>query len=230
MKAPIKGFIAKAYPTGHISQFFGEHPELYGSPSMQNPMAGHNGIDIVAPWGTPILSVEDGEVVQVFAEKNGYGNHIRILSNGNEWVYGHLSRMDVKVGQLVKAGQQIGLMGNTGFVVSGATPYWKYNPYAGTHLHLGLRKYRPDVNGFQYASKTPKIAILNYENGFLGSVDFLPILESIAAPTPAVPTPQITDGPAKAPTAVQLTILGLLRQVFGKLLELRKVQSQSVTH
>jgi murein DD-endopeptidase MepM/ murein hydrolase activator NlpD len=47
-----------------------------------------------------------------------------------------LTRIDVFLGQQVEAGAQIGLMGNTGFIVSGLTPYWRYNPYAGTHLHL----------------------------------------------------------------------------------------------
>ena len=65
---------------------------------------------------------------------------------------------------------------NTGFVVSGNTPFWGHNPYAGTHLHLGLRRTRLDGNGWSYPGSTLKFMVLNYENGFKGSVDPLPYL------------------------------------------------------
>jgi len=65
---------------------------------------------------------------------------------------------------------------NTGFVVSGATPYWKHNPYAGTHVHVGKRL----VKMFKKAHKTWTISyatgekgtVLDYENGFKGSIDY----------------------------------------------------------
>jgi hypothetical protein len=52
-------------------------------------------------------------------------------------------------------------MGNTGFVVSGNTPYWEVNPYAGTHVHFGLRLYKDGQ-------------VQNYDNGFKGSINPLP--------------------------------------------------------
>ena len=177
MKYPIKQFSLKSFPEGSVAQFFGENPSLYSkvcTPDGVCLTGGHNGWDIVAPWGTPIFAVEGGKVVEVKDTPSGYGKHVRILCGENEWTYGHLSRIDCVVGQWVNGGQQIALMGNTGFVVSGATPYWKYNPYAGTHLHLGLRKFKVWEGGtytIQYSSGD-RGTILNYSNGFMGSVDF----------------------------------------------------------
>ena len=170
MKAPIKDFKDLPYPEGNLTQGFGENPKLY---SERMGMLGHNGRDYVAPWGTPIFAVEGGLVADVKDTPEGYGKHLRILTDtGNEWTYGHASQNLVKIGDRVEEGQQIQLMGNTGFVVSGATPFWKYNPYAGTHLHLGLRKFKFDRTGWSYNPQTPAINILNYDNGYKGSIDF----------------------------------------------------------
>lgn len=178
LHAPFKGFVKADHPDGSVTQWFGENVDLYSKAVCvpnQGCLQGHNGLDIVAPWGTSILAVEEGTVVEVKLNAGGYGKHVRILSSGSEWTYGHLSDIIVEIGQEVKAGEKIGNMGNTGFVVSGATPYWKFNPYAGTHLHLGKRKIR-HWNGIgtynlQYAGGE-KVTILNYDNGKWGSVDF----------------------------------------------------------
>lgn len=176
---PIKNFIPRSYPNGSITQYFGENVELYNK---LTPLltAGHNGIDIVAPWGTPIYAVEDGIVVEVKDTPTGYGKYIRILNQAEtpwrEWVYCHNSDNLVKVGDIITSGQHIANMGNTGFVVSGPTPYWAYNPYAGTHLHLGLRY---AVHGdWQYNPNTPKLQVLNYNNGTCGSADFLHMFDT----------------------------------------------------
>lgn len=179
LNPPIKNFKPYLYPTGDVTQFFGANHDLYskavcyGSDCLQ----GHNGWDIVRKHGEPILAVESGKVVDVRNDATGFGKHVRILTIENEWTYGHLSEISVSLGQEVKAGQQIGKMGNTGFVVAGSTPYWKFNPYAGTHLHLGLRKVRvPKAGEFwnvSYPSKDIRY-IENYSNGFFGSVEFKP--------------------------------------------------------
>lgn len=176
MRDPIANFAPSEYPYGDITQFFGENPALYNNCCA---MSGHNGLDIVRSHGTPIFCVETGKVVEVKDNPGGYGRHIRILSNNNEWVYGHLSRIDVVLGQRIEEGFQIGLMGNTGFVVSGATPYWKYNPYAGTHLHLGRKRTKLFVPGFDqrwdlsYPTGDRAIILDDYNNGFFGATDWL---------------------------------------------------------
>lgn len=174
MKEPIKDMKLALFPIGDMTQEFGVNPKLYKPLDMD----GHNGIDLVRPHGEHMFAVENGTVVDVKDTPEGYGKHLRIISTDGrrEWTYGHCSEIWVKQNQVVKAGQFVARMGNTGFVVSGNTPFWGHNPYAGTHLHLGLRRTRPDVNGWSYPGSTYKFMVLNYENGYKGSVDPLPYL------------------------------------------------------
>ena len=75
----------------------------------------HEGIDFTAAVGSPIYATGDGVVSEAEYNSGGYGNKI-IINHGYsyETVYAHLSRIKVKVGQRVKRGEIIGLMGNTG--------------------------------------------------------------------------------------------------------------------
>lgn len=86
----------------------------------------HGGIDFALSVGEPIYSVFDG-VVRVAQVNGGYGNMILVRHYNNlETLYAHLSKMIVKVGQEVKAGDIIGYSGNTGFST-------------GPHLHFECR-------------------------------------------------------------------------------------------
>lgn len=186
MKPPIKYLNLSLYPLGDTTQFFGSNPSLYALFDME----GHNGIDLVRPWGEHLYSIEAGTVVVVKDDPAGYGKNVRIVSdeknaNGfyNEWVYGHNSQNLVKLGDHVFEGQMIGTMGNTGFVVSGNTPYWKVNPYAGTHVHVGLREVtKPDSGGFFYRGSELRVSVQNYNNGYKGSIDPVPELQKTEAP------------------------------------------------
>ena len=76
----------------------------------------HNGVDLVAPTGTPIHAASDGKVVGA-APNAGYGNWIRIEHAHNvATVYGHLSEFapGISAGVEVHQGQVIGFVGNTG--------------------------------------------------------------------------------------------------------------------
>lgn len=75
----------------------------------------HAGIDFSAPRGTHIQATGDGTVVKVLKKKTGYGLHVVIDHGyGYQTLYGHMSKVDVKVGQKVKKGQTIGRVGSTG--------------------------------------------------------------------------------------------------------------------
>jgi len=75
----------------------------------------HTGIDFGAPVGTPIRSAGDGKVIAINKESSGYGKHIIIDHGyGFKTLYAHLSGFDVKEGELVKKGQKIGAVGNSG--------------------------------------------------------------------------------------------------------------------
>ena len=81
----------------------------------------HQGWDLRAAPGTPCYSVSDGRVVHI-RTVGDYGNTVVIefTHNGAKRfaAYSHLSRIDVKIDQAVKGGQQIGLTGNTGNAAS----------------------------------------------------------------------------------------------------------------
>ena len=86
----------------------------------------HEGIDFAAPLGSPILAVGDGVVVQA-GPASGFGNWVIIQhANGDMTIYGHMKYFFVKVGQKVKAGQEIALVGAEG-------------QSTGPHLHLGVK-------------------------------------------------------------------------------------------
>ncbi|MEU4239369.1 M23 family metallopeptidase [Actinoplanes sp. NPDC026619] len=83
----------------------------------------HAGIDLAAPEGIPYKSIHAGKVIQA-GYYGGYGYAVTVQNaDGTEVIYAHSRRVLVNVGDQVKAGQVIGLVGNTG------------NSY-GTHLHL----------------------------------------------------------------------------------------------
>lgn len=87
----------------------------------------HNGLDIKVYIGDTIRAAFDGKVRMVKYERRGYGKYVVIRhENGLETIYGHLSKQIVKEDQYVRAGEPIGLGGNTG-------------RSTGSHLHFETR-------------------------------------------------------------------------------------------
>ncbi|MDE1975387.1 MAG: M23 family metallopeptidase [Patescibacteria group bacterium] len=86
----------------------------------------HKGVDFRAPPGTPVYAIDRGIVRQARAF-TVYGNTV-IIDHGLGLIsmYMHLSKIDVRVGELVQGGQAIGLSGETGYA-------------EGPHLHLSIR-------------------------------------------------------------------------------------------
>jgi len=75
----------------------------------------HKGIDFTAPTGTKIQATGDGRVVKVEKGGRGYGNCVTIDHGfGFQTLYAHMLKISVKQGQMVKKGQMVGLVGNTG--------------------------------------------------------------------------------------------------------------------
>jgi murein DD-endopeptidase MepM/ murein hydrolase activator NlpD len=74
----------------------------------------HAGIDLAAPIGTPEYAVMDGIVLEA-GPSSGYGNAVYIQhDNGDVTVYGHMEKILVEAGQVVRAGETIALLGNRG--------------------------------------------------------------------------------------------------------------------
>ena len=182
---PVKGAVLAKFPQGNIYQLYGENVELYlkaiGS-------KGHNGIDIAMPEGIPILASK-GEVVEVKDTPEGYGKHIRILTDPEngvfyELAFGHLRNIIIKIGDKVEDGQQIAEMSNTGFVISGGTAYWNTAPAGkGVHLHFGVRECSIQDTGFITTYSSGKTAyVKNYTNDLFGYLDpqlFLKVSEGL---------------------------------------------------
>lgn len=75
----------------------------------------HYGMDFTAPLGTSIQATGNGRVVEVVSSRSGYGKYVKIShGHGYATLYGHMNKIQVKVGQRVKKGQVLGTVGNTG--------------------------------------------------------------------------------------------------------------------
>jgi murein DD-endopeptidase MepM/ murein hydrolase activator NlpD len=86
----------------------------------------HSGVDMAGPVGTPIMASADGVIVKA-GWANGYGNLVEIdHGRGLTTRYGHLSAINVSVGDRVTQGNQVGAMGSTG-------------RSTGSHLHYEVR-------------------------------------------------------------------------------------------
>ncbi|MBP6904803.1 MAG: peptidoglycan DD-metalloendopeptidase family protein [Candidatus Pacebacteria bacterium] len=100
-----------------------------------DPRAGHSheGLDIMAPEGTPIVSPTDAVVVRTGVWQ-GAGNFVTTAAPGDEtFTYMHLSEIaDIKVGDVLKPGDIVGYVGHTGNAIASAP-----------HLHLEIR----DIDG-----------------------------------------------------------------------------------
>ena len=109
------------------SGFGGRNDPINGSARM------HEGQDLAGDYGTSIFATADGTVTFAGWE-GGYGRLIKIRHIfGIETRYGHLSQIDVKVGQKISRGEKIGDMGNSG-------------RSTGTHLHYEVRLSGKPVN------------------------------------------------------------------------------------
>ena len=87
----------------------------------------HKGVDLRLKMNDTVVAAFEGKVRVVNYEGKGYGNYVIIRHpNGLETVYGHLNKHLVKEGQIVRAGQAIGLGGSTG-------------RSTGPHLHFETR-------------------------------------------------------------------------------------------
>jgi len=106
----------------------------------------HRGTDLKVQVGDTIYAAFDGKVRIKSFERKGYGNYLVLRHpNGLETVYGHLSKFIVKENQIVRAGEPIGLGGNTG-------------RSTGSHLHFETRFLGKDINPeeiFDFANSTP---------------------------------------------------------------------------
>lgn len=105
----------------------------------------HAGVDMAGAVGEPIVAAAEGVVTRA-GWMGGYGNLIEIdHGRGMSTRYGHLSRIQVRVGDRVAIGDQIGKMGSTG-------------RSTGSHLHFEVRVDGAAVDPMPYLRAVPAIA------------------------------------------------------------------------
>ncbi len=124
----------------------------------------HNGVDIRANIGTPLLAVADGEViiskVNGGGAKKGYGYYIVVQHKGFVTLSAHLNRLGAPVGTLVKKGQVIGYTGNSG-------------KSTGPHLHFEVHDTDKITNTFFNRDVTGKMATSINPKTFKGVPDYV---------------------------------------------------------
>lgn len=118
---------------GTLESGFGVRRNPFGGSSYES----HEGQDIEAEMGTPVTAAASGTVT-IAGVQNGYGNVVYLdHGNGLQTRYGHLSRIDVEVGQHITRGEHLGLVGSTG-------------RSTGPHLHYEVRINNQPVNPRPY--------------------------------------------------------------------------------
>jgi murein DD-endopeptidase MepM/ murein hydrolase activator NlpD len=166
----LSGQVSKALEGGLTASFAGDWTQLADAPSIwpvegrvgsgfgqrEDPFNGegkfHTGIDIEAPYGTPVRASADGDVSGA-SMGAGYGREV-VLNHGHDvlTVYGHLSAMAVVPGQHVIRGQVIGYVGQSGRAT-------------GPHLHYEVRVHNVPVNPHKYLRTTyEQVASLDSES------------------------------------------------------------------
>jgi len=103
-----------------IASFFGD--------SRDGGRRRHEGVDVFAPRGTPVIAVSSGRVNRV-GNNNLGGKVINVSGSGYSYYYAHLDTQMVRTGQAIHIGDTLGTVGNTGNAIT--TP---------PHLHFGIYK------------------------------------------------------------------------------------------
>ncbi len=170
----MSGRVTRALEGGLTSGYGGDWTQLADAPSLwpiegrvassfgqrDDPFNGegafHSGIDIDAPYGTPVRATADGDVTGANMG-SGYGRQV-VLDHGHDLltVYGHLSAIAVLPGQHVTRGQVIGYVGQSGRAT-------------GPHLHYEVRVHNVPVNPHKYLRTTYEQAALDGTNAPQGT-------------------------------------------------------------
>jgi len=170
----MSGRVTRALEGGLTSSFSGDWAQYADAPSMwpvegrvgssfgerEDPINGegafHPGIDIEAPYGTPVRAAADGDVTGQNMG-SGYGRTV-VLDHGHDLLtlYGHLSAVAVVPGQHVMRGQVIGYVGQSGRAT-------------GPHLHYEVRVHNVPVNPHKYLRTTYEQAMAGDSSTHIGS-------------------------------------------------------------
>ena len=150
---------------GRVTSSYQAHKDR--NPSSRNP-----GTDYGVATGTPVKAIADGTITDIVETFRGAGGRMVFISlpGGHNADYLHLSRIDVKPGQVVKQGDVLGLSGGSG--LGSETGY-------APHLHLSVRR-----------GGNPTMGV--------GNIDFEALVGGSPSPAPAPVKAAPAKAPAKA--------------------------------
>ena len=116
-----------------ISDYFGYRKDPFTGQRRK-----HNGMDFAGTYGSNIYATGNGKVIEARYTFHGYGKKV-VINHGFGYItiYGHMRKIKVKVGDIVKRGQIIGELGSTG-------------RSTGPHLHYEIRKNNVPINPINY--------------------------------------------------------------------------------
>ena len=172
-----KAFLRSPLRFTRISSGF-THARLH---PILNVMRAHLGVDFAAPIGTPVRASADGVVIQAGTD-GGYGKVVRMRHpNGYTTLYGHLSRINVKVGQHLAQSTVLGLVGMTGLAT-------------GPHLDYRMTKNGVFVNPLKIQSPPAEPIAADEENAFQAARD-----QQLALLGPAAAGRAVADADRGAP-------------------------------
>lgn len=131
------GPTAAGSPLGNLFRligkpFEGTHGKAFNVSGGSDNWESENAVDLAVTKGTPVYAVADGTIGSSIGSLGSGGRfaglRLHLLTAGNEWYYAHLSQLNVKAGQHVKAGDLLGYSGEANGVA---------------HLHLAAKNGDP---------------------------------------------------------------------------------------
>ena len=193
-------FLYPVSPNAKVTQDFAAHEQA----RIEHGWTLYNGgIDWAVVTGTSVRAAQNGTVTVARSDTDGYGMHVRIehMEGATKFltIYGHLQSFSVTTGQVVQAGQEIGLSDNTG-------------NSTGPHLHFELRRNGTPIDPAPLLVKTA--AELGGGGGGGGGGTPGPDLGKEPAQYPALPKAIVVAAPTlrvrDAPNTISSTQVGTL--------------------
>ncbi|MCH7402461.1 peptidoglycan DD-metalloendopeptidase family protein [Belliella kenyensis] len=161
----------------------------------------HEGIDVFAPKGTPVLAVTEGRVSRVGTNRLG-GKTVSLSSGPYSFYYAHLDSQLVNVGKKVIAGDTLGLVGNTGNAIT--TP---------PHLHFGIyRSGRGAVDPFHFLATAADFNSANFaDSSKLGAINKIIVEKANLRQEPSTQSNRIRQLPRNTIINIQAAVAGWYR-------------------